>query len=152
MRIKRNSTFRVPLLDLAEGVPVSYNSGVLTLTPDSGATPIQLTQGNGKLLMPVFLWRGDWNPATAYVVGDVVLYAEEYYRATSNNTGVKPLGASQWDIFGQFVILIPKAEVSGYLWDRGDYCLNVVYGNGDEEDGWIAGRVSVEDPCRTIEP
>lgn len=147
MEIKRNSTFRFPLLDLAEGVPTILNSGVLTLTPDNGTTPIQLTQGNGKLLMPSFVWQGDWDPATAYVIGDVVLYAEEYYRASSNNTNVKPLGATQWDVFGQFVILISKAEASSYLWDRGSYCLNVVYGNGDEEDGWIAGRVVVENPC-----
>lgn len=147
MRIKRNSTFRVPLLDLAEGVPTAFTSGVLTLTPDSGVAPVQLTQGNGKLLMPIFVWKGDWNPATAYVTGDVVLYAEEYYRASANNTNVIPLGASQWDVFGQFVILISKAESSSYTWDRGDYCLSVVYSNGDEQDGLISGRVFVENPC-----
>lgn len=134
------------MLDIAEGVPTSFNSGVLTLTPDGGA-PIQLTQGNGKLLMPSFVWKGVWNPATAYVVGDVVLYAEEYYRAESNNTAVKPLGATEWDVFGQFVILISKAEVSGYLWQRGSYCLDVVYGNLDEENGYLSGRVLVEESC-----
>jgi len=147
MRIKRNSTFRVPLLDIAEGVPVTFNSGVLTLTPDDGSAAIQLTQGNGKLLMPSFVWKGNWNPATAYVIGDVVLYGEEYYRASSNNTGIRPLGAIQWDVFGQFTILISKTEAATYSWERGNYCLNVVYGNGDEEDGWIAGRVLVGDAC-----
>ena len=147
MRIKRNSTYRVPLLDIAEGVPVIFNSGVLTLTPDDGSTPVQLTQGNGKLLMPSFSWKGDWSNLTAYVTGDVVLYADEYYRALSNNTAIKPLGSAEWDVFGQFTILISKAEVSGYAWDRGDYCLNVVYSNSDEEDGYLAGRVLVEEPC-----
>lgn len=147
MRIKRNSTFRVPLLDIAEGVPVIFNSGVLTLTPDDGTTPIQLTQGNGKLLMPSFSWKGDWSNLTAYIVGDVVLYAEEYYRASSNNTSTTPTGASEWDVFGQFVVLISKLEASGYAWDRGDYCLDVVYTNLDEEDGYLSGRVLVEDAC-----
>lgn len=147
MLIKRNSTFRKPLLDIAEGVPVIFNSGTLTLTPDDGSTPIQLTQGNGKLLMPSFSWKGDWSNLTAYVVGDVVLYADEYYRASSNNTGVKPLGAVEWDVFGQFIILISKAEVAGYEWERGDYCLNVVYSNLDEEDGYLSGRVLVEASC-----
>lgn len=147
IRIKRNSTFRVPLLDIAEGVPVIFNSGVLTLTPDDGSTPIQLTQGNGKLLMPAFSWKGNWSPATAYVIGDVVFYADEYYRASSNNTAIIPTGASEWDVFGQFVILISKLEASGYAWDRGDYCLDVVYSNLDEEDGYLTGRVLVEDAC-----
>lgn len=147
MRIKRNSTFRQPLLDVAEGVPVIFTSGVLTLTPDDGSTPIQLTQGNTKLQMPAFVWKGDWNPPAAYVIGDVVFYADEYYRASANNTNVIPLGATQWDIFGQFVILITKAEVAGYTWDRGNYCLNVIYGNGDEEDGYLTGRVLVEESC-----
>lgn len=147
MRIKRNSTFRNPLLDIAEGVPTTFNSGELTLTPDDGTTPILLTQGNGKLLMPAFVWRSNWNPATVYVIGDVVLYAEEYYRASSTSTGVNPLGATQWDIFGQFIIVISKTEAGSYAWDRGDYCLDVVYGNGDEEDGYLTGRVLVEDAC-----
>lgn len=150
MKIKRGSTFRVPLTILDEqGVPVSFNDGTVTITPDPAdpvVPDIVLTHGNGKFLHSSFTWRGKWSASSPYVIGDAVLYGDDYWIAVANNTGQSPPGNVNWTILAQFTILLSAVETASFTdWSRGSYDIDVEFGNGDVKLDYISDRVQVED-------
>ena len=74
-------------------------------------SPVTGPPGTGGVTGPTgpgFVWRGDYNGATAYVVNDVTLHNTEdggdgnQYIAIANSTGQNPSTATAyWDLYGQ---------------------------------------------------
>jgi hypothetical protein len=44
------------------------------------------------------IWRGAWNPATAYIASDAVSHAGSAYIATTPSTGEEPGTGASWDL------------------------------------------------------
>lgn len=146
MRIKRGSTLRVPFtITDSQGIPVSFASASFRFVPENNSPPeFQLTVGSG-VIQPSYVWRGQWNAATSYILGDVVAYGDRYYRATVPNTNIPPRGSASWELFAQFILLLSATETASYSWNAGEYHFDVVFGNGDVELSYIKGPIKVTD-------
>ena len=82
--------------------PFISTSGPLTLdnNPDGSYSKILTTHTSGNV---AFNYKGVWSGATAYVVGDEVVYGESYWLALAASTNSAPSpGNGNWQVVGSY--------------------------------------------------
>ena len=90
-----NYTVTVGLTETAGDIIDLYVTGV------GGGNQLYLNTYNQNNLTQVTVpvaASAPWSPSTAYMQGDVVIYNNEYYRATANTTGNIPVNLVGWTL------------------------------------------------------
>lgn len=86
------------------GVALTATELAIALATSSGTTgPTgpQGPQGDPGADGSSFIWRGDWDSVTNYVINDVVFHLGSAYIATADNDDEEPPNALFWDLMAQ---------------------------------------------------
>lgn len=119
-------------LGLYDGSPI----GIYITEPDLAIYPNYVW--NKVEQRPKTYLYNKWNVATAYLVGDKVVYGTNVYRCIANHTGSLPTDATKWELSGSRFFLRNTSEFDGEY----DFIVNIPNAVGDVTDPLFAAQVS----------